>query len=82
MGERMNDHARGCEGREYTCTCGYDAAKDAEIERLREVIRDTRSLVSEAAMVGFDYQDGDWPERLFLNQAKLSAALKGGKDHA
>lgn len=20
----MQDHARGCEGRNYTCTCGYD----------------------------------------------------------
>ena len=22
--ETMTDHARGCEGRNYTCTCGYD----------------------------------------------------------
>ena len=25
----MRDHARLCEGREYTCTCGYDAERDA-----------------------------------------------------
>ena len=37
------DHARGCEGRTYSCTCGYDDARDnlietqaREIERLRE----------------------------------------------
>ncbi len=26
-----DDHARGCQGREYTCICGYDARKDALI---------------------------------------------------
>ena len=30
----MNDHERGCQGREYTCTCGYDADRDALIETL------------------------------------------------
>lgn len=24
----MRDHARLCEGREYTCTCGYDKERD------------------------------------------------------
>lgn len=24
----MRDHARLCQGREYTCTCGYDQARD------------------------------------------------------
>ncbi|MDI6837831.1 MAG: hypothetical protein QMD99_19255, partial [Rhizobiaceae bacterium] len=33
--EPMNDHARLCQGREYTCTCGYDAERDAAIEALR-----------------------------------------------
>ena len=40
------DHARGCEGRTYSCTCGYDDARDdrietqaREIERLREALR-------------------------------------------
>lgn len=32
------DHARGCAGREYACTCGYDDEKDAEIERLRAAL--------------------------------------------
>ena len=37
------DHRRGCDGRCYTCTCGFDEeveaammAKDAEIERLQK----------------------------------------------
>jgi hypothetical protein len=41
-----NDHVRGCEGRTYSCSCGYDekteplldAAAD-EIERLRAALR-------------------------------------------
>ena len=32
----MSDHAKGCEGRSYTCKCGYDEAKDAELSKLRE----------------------------------------------
>lgn len=28
MSEIMNDHERGCQGREYTCTCGYDAERE------------------------------------------------------
>ena len=32
----MNDHARGCEGRNYTCTCGYDEQREAAEARARE----------------------------------------------
>lgn len=30
-----DDHARGCAGREYECTCGYDSRVFDEIARLR-----------------------------------------------
>lgn len=43
-----------------------------EIER---VLRVTRVIVSDAAMTGFNHADGDWAERLYANQASLSAAL-------
>lgn len=47
---RDDDHERGCEGRNYTCSCGFDertyetgrlaaeaiAAKDAELAKLRD----------------------------------------------
>jgi len=39
----VSDHIRGCRGREYECTCGYDQAKDEEIERLRQVLDDIAS---------------------------------------
>lgn len=42
-GMMCDDHARGCEGREYTCTCGYDDERDALIERLKEENADLRS---------------------------------------
>lgn len=38
--DKRTDHDRGCEGRQYTCSCGYDDERDAEIKRLeREVSR-------------------------------------------
>jgi len=40
-----SDHIRGCQGREYQCTCGYDDAKDAEITRLRAEVADLRISV-------------------------------------
>jgi hypothetical protein len=33
-----DDHARGCQGREYTCTCGYDERVADEIKRLRDAL--------------------------------------------
>lgn len=36
----MSDHARGCEGRNYTCTCGHDAASTALVERLTKALAD------------------------------------------
>ncbi len=41
------DHDRGCHGREYSCSCGYDDQRDPllvgaadEIARLRAALRD------------------------------------------
>ncbi len=36
----------------------------------------TRTLIAEAAATGFNYKEGDWPTRLFENQAQLSNALE------
>lgn len=45
------DHERGCQGREYTCTCGYDEKRDPllieaadTIERLRAALRDVHAI--------------------------------------
>jgi len=32
-------------------------------------------LISEAAMTGFNWRDGDWPEKLFASQQATSRAI-------
>lgn len=54
----------------------YGIAAEAEAARLREAITVTRRIVSEAAMEGFNWKHGDWVDRLFKNQAQLTAALE------
>lgn len=53
---RDDDHERGCTGRNYECTCGFDArsfatAKEAaiEIERLRAKLAEARADALEEA---------------------------------
>jgi hypothetical protein len=41
-----------------------------------EILTTTRALVAEAAMTGFNCHDGDWAERLYANQARLTEAIK------
>jgi hypothetical protein len=55
----VTDHQRGCEGRAYTCTCGYDdrlearaEAAEARVARLREVLR----YMADTALIDDDYR--------------------------
>ncbi len=48
-GYARDDHERGCQGREYDCSCGYDGKRDTllveaadEIERLRMALTEIR----------------------------------------
>jgi hypothetical protein len=34
----MQDHAKGCEGRNYTCTCGYDTALSKRVAELEAAL--------------------------------------------
>lgn len=52
------------------------ADKTAIYKELLDAAKITRSIVSEGAMTGFNYKDGDWAERLFQNQGNLSTAIK------
>jgi hypothetical protein len=36
------DHRRGCQGREYTCSCGYDTRVEREATTLRSALTDPR----------------------------------------
>lgn len=60
----------------------HDAAEarvaklEAENVRLPEALLSTRALVAEGALVGFNYMNGTWAERIFANQGVISAALQ------
>jgi hypothetical protein len=42
----MRDHARLCEGREYTCTCGYDEERDNLQTELLEALKYARRYMN------------------------------------
>jgi len=44
-----SDHKRGCQGREYGCSCGYDDDKDAMIERAAVALEQLRAERDAAA---------------------------------
>jgi len=41
----MRDHARLCEGREYTCSCGYDKERD---DLQNELLKALKAMLPEA----------------------------------
>ena len=43
-----DDHARGCEGRCYTCTCGYDDRVDAALHERDTLAAEVERLKAEA----------------------------------
>jgi len=40
------DHKRGCEGRTYTCTCGYDERMEAALRTLSEQLAEAREVIA------------------------------------
>jgi len=52
-----------------------EAALIAQRDALLDAVKDTRALISEGGLTGFNPLDGDWAERLFRNQGKLTAAI-------
>ena len=51
------------------------AQKD-RIEALEAALRRTNKIVAEGAATGFNCHDGDWAERLFANQGKITKVLQ------
>lgn len=49
---------------------------EEQIKQIHKIILDTRELVKEAALTGFNYHDGNWAEKLFANQQYLTEALR------
>lgn len=54
----MSDHERGCQGREYTCTCGYDEANQQVIETLRAALEEIAKTNQIREFMGDDASDG------------------------
>ena len=68
-----DDHERLCQGREYSCSCGYDDKRDpllteaaAEIERLRAALREYLGADDQLAKV--------MPER--VSEGVIAAAIE------
>lgn len=40
-----------------------------------EILIKTRDIVTAGAMTGFNYEDSDWADRLFVNQSALTYAI-------
>jgi hypothetical protein len=68
----------------------YDAAVEVQKANARliaaapdmlDALRNVQKLIAEAAMTGFNYKDGDWPERLFASQQVTSAAIESATGH-
>ena len=46
---------------------------------LLEALESVRHIIAEAAVTGFNYKDGDWPERLYESQQATSRAIAKAK---
>lgn len=51
-------------------------AAEAETKRLRELLENTRSIVCDGALTGFNCHEGDWAIRLYRNNGDISEALR------
>ena len=60
------DHRRGCQGREYTCSCGYDTRVEREATTLRSALTDPRQP-SEAVLLASvsPGELADWAQAAF-----------------
>ena len=55
--------------------CDADAKLIAAAPALYDALANVNKLISEGAATGFNWQDGDWAERLFHSQQDTSKAL-------
>lgn len=76
-----DDHARLCQGREYSCSCGYDERKDALIWEAANELGRLRALVEQAFRDGLVYggnirgADADLAWKHSMARFNLSEAL-------
>lgn len=52
----LDDHERGCKGREYDCSCGYDAKRDPLLEEAAARIEQLEAEIKTAIR---QFEDGN-----------------------
>jgi hypothetical protein len=53
-----------------------DARLIAAAPDMLAALRNVQKIITDGAMTGFNYRDGDWAERLFESQQVTSAAIR------
>lgn len=64
-----------CGGNSHDTLTEHNAYMAAAAPELYEALRSVNRLISEAALTGFNWADGDWAQRLFESQQVTSRAL-------
>lgn len=59
----------------YIDSLDVSRAEKAAVAALAEALQLVRGIIKDAAMEGFNYQYGDWADRLFRSQADTDAVL-------
>lgn len=55
--------------------CTPSSSPDPIREEMARALEHVRAIIADAAMTGFNYNDGNWVERLYASQAITHAAL-------
>lgn len=71
-GYARDDHERGCQGREYDCSCGYDGKRDPLLEEAMAEITRLRAALTEIRDAG--------PMTLDDQRWRIALAALGGKN--
>ena len=69
-GYASDDHERGCQGRYYDCSCGYDGKRDPLIEEAADRIEQLEAALREI---------GNPPNHFTINDAMAVARAALGK---
>ena len=87
--EQLTDHKRGCAGRDYTCTCGYDdtaaewkSGYDAGIEAAAKALEDDAKKCDCFARNEGECGCGAWCEWKSITSARAIELVRTIKEKA
>lgn len=73
--EASDDHERGCQGRYYDCSCGYDGKRDPLLDEAADRIEQLEAALREAADELDAYYRAEYPGGHPYSQKKLTEAM-------